>query len=116
MTPTELLSNVRGDWCAIPNTQTYQVSGPDAERYLQGRITQNVKTLAVGETKWSLLLTPNGKIQGKFLISRGASDAFYIATDPMPNDEAIAEFESALLQFKVADQLTLERVELLSKK
>ena len=84
----------------------FSIAGPDAERYLHGRITQDVKKLSIGSAARSLVLTPQGRMQGQFSIfKRGAND-FLIASDPLADAPAADDLLSALLQFKVADQLT----------
>ncbi len=39
-----------------------RVSGPDAERYLQGQLSQDIARLAPGEWAWALVLQPQGKL------------------------------------------------------
>lgn len=85
-----------------------RVHGLDAERYLQGRITQDVKSLKIKETKKSLILNPRGKIEGHFLIQKELDNSFLILADAGTNLE---DFKEALLRFKVADQLELEPLE-----
>lgn len=82
-----------------------RLTGPDAERYLHGRITQEVKKLPNGSAARSLVLTPQGRILGQFSLFRAGSDLFYAASDPLENQEQAADFLHALLQFKVADRL-----------
>lgn len=45
-----------------------RVSGPDAQSFLQGILTQDVETLAPGEAAFSALLTPQGKILFDFIL------------------------------------------------
>lgn len=80
------------------------ITGPDAERYLHGRLTQDVKGLAVHSSAQSLLLTPQGKIIGQTFILREAEDAFTLLCDPI-DDTSFEAFIAGLLQFKVADRL-----------
>lgn len=86
----------------LTNHQAFLVSGADAERYLQGRITQDIKDLT--ESEESLLLSPQGKIQAKFIIHK-KDDGYLIIADPSDN------FEKDLLQFKVADQVSVEKID-----
>lgn len=46
------------------------VEGPEALAFLQGQLSQEVETLAVGESAWSLLLQPNGKVDAWLRMSR----------------------------------------------
>jgi len=51
--------------CAVlPDRALLRVEGPDWRKFLQGLITQDVETLAVGEMRFGLMLTP----QGRFLF------------------------------------------------
>ncbi|MEH3116100.1 MAG: folate-binding protein YgfZ [Methylorubrum populi] len=59
----------------LPDRAVVAVSGPDALPFLQGILTCNVETLPEGEARLGALLTPQGKIQFDFLVSR-AGDGF----------------------------------------
>ncbi len=39
-----------------------RASGPDARSFLQGQCTQDVAALAVGESRWAMVLDPTGKL------------------------------------------------------
>ncbi|TXN62080.1 folate-binding protein YgfZ [Methylobacterium sp. WL6] len=54
----------------LPDRALVTVTGPDATALLQGVITCNVETLGEAEARLGALLTPQGKIQFDFLISR----------------------------------------------
>ncbi len=56
------------------------VSGPDAESFLQGQVTQDVVALNVGASAWSFVLQPHGKVDALVRISRTA-DGYVIDTD-----------------------------------
>lgn len=92
------------------NHVLFRLKGKDAERYLQGRITQDIKGMKSAESRRSLLLTPQGKIQGQFSIYRD-TDSYLILSDPLHDEAAKINFTRALLQFKVADQVELLPVE-----
>lgn len=38
------------------------VTGADARQYLHGQVAQDVQSLAVGESRWTLVLQPNGRV------------------------------------------------------
>lgn len=86
------------DWVNI-----YDVSGPDAERYLHGRTTQNIKGMAPLGALNALLLSPQGRVQGATLVIRLDSSFLLLAERAADGNEE--SFLRALLQFKVADQL-----------
>jgi len=83
-----------------------RVVGEDRERYLQGRVTQDLSAIAENSGALSLLLSPNGKIQGQFFIFKQA-DAFLLLLDPVAK-EALQGFVEELLRFKVADDVVVE--------
>jgi folate-binding protein YgfZ len=58
-----------------------RVVGPDAERYLQGQLSQDVVSLAVGGCAWSLVLQPQGKLDAFLRVYRFAPDEFLLDTD-----------------------------------
>jgi folate-binding protein YgfZ len=90
-----------------PPLPVYQISGTDAVRYLHGRLTQDVKSLMPGSGARTLILTPQGKIEGQFLLLR-QEQGFLLISDPLPDNEAEKAFMAALLRFKVADDITVE--------
>ena len=59
----------------LPDRTVVAVSGPDALPFLQGILTCNIETLPEGEARLGALLTPQGKIQFDFLVSR-SDDGF----------------------------------------
>ena len=58
-----------------------EVSGPDATSYLHSQVAQDVESLEVGETRWTFVLEPNGKVVALARITRSADDRFLIDTD-----------------------------------
>jgi folate-binding protein YgfZ len=57
------------------------VEGPDALRYLQSQVAQDVRDLAVGETRWTFVLEPTGKVESLARITRTGDDRFDLDTD-----------------------------------
>ncbi len=51
-----------------------RVYGNDAESYLQGQISQDVDSVAVGRSSWSLVLQPQGRIEAWFRLTRRQDD------------------------------------------
>ncbi len=54
----------------LPDRAVVTVTGADATPFLQGILTCNVESLPEGEARLGALLTPQGKIQFDFLVSR----------------------------------------------
>jgi len=54
--------------------------GPDTSSFLQGQLSQDVE-LTVGESRWSLLLEPTGKVHTWLRLTLVGEDAFQLDTD-----------------------------------
>lgn len=80
------------------------VRGADAERYLQGRLTQDIRGLALGARARSLLLSPQGQIEGQFDVIR-REDNFLLVADPLAGDTSLESLTEALFRFRVADRV-----------
>ena len=78
-----------------------RASGPDAASYLQGQISQDVDALSAGETSWSFILAPSGKVDAWFRIHRVGDDEFLLDIDPGFADALIARLERFKLRTAV---------------
>ena len=58
-----------------------QVVGTDAATFLQSQLSQDIRPLAVGDSSWSFLLQPTGKVDVLLRISRTGDDSFVLDTD-----------------------------------
>lgn len=58
------------------------VSGPDAETWLQGQLSQDVVGLPVGGVSWTFVLSPQGKVEGWGRIRRASETRYAIDVDP----------------------------------
>ncbi len=83
---------------------TIRVEGPDAAAYLQGQISQDVDAIGVGETAWSLVLQPNGKLASWFRIHRVAEQEFLLDTDEGHGSGLVARLE----RFKLRTDATID--------
>ena len=57
------------------------VSGPDAQTYLQSQVAQEIRNLQIGDTRWTLVLDPTGKVDTLARITRSDDDTFVLDTD-----------------------------------
>ena len=57
------------------------VEGDDAQSYLQSQIAQEIRDMAVGETRWTLVLEPAGKVEVLARITRASETGFVLDTD-----------------------------------
>lgn len=84
------------------------VSGPDAGSFLQGQLSQNVLDLAPGESRWSLLLEPTGKMVAWLRVTfRGDDD--YLLDLEEGHGPAVVE---RLGRFLIRIKCTVEPVDL----
>jgi folate-binding protein YgfZ len=76
------------------------VSGPDWRSFLQGLLTQDVETLAEGETRFAALLTPQGKLLFDLFVT-GAGDGCRIDVAAARRDALIQRLTIYRLRAKV---------------
>ena len=67
-------------WTEYPR-DIVQVAGPDALTYLQSQLSQDLRPLQVGQSAWSFVLQPTGKVDVLLRVWRTADDAFVLDTD-----------------------------------
>ena len=76
------------------------VEGPDALSYLHSQISQDIRDLAVGDSRWTLVLDPSGKVESLARVTRVADDSFDFDVDA-GFGEALA---ARLARFKIRVQ------------
>jgi folate-binding protein YgfZ len=84
-----------------------RVSGPDTIGYLQGQLSQDVAALSVGDSTWSLLLQPQGKLDAWVRVSRVGADEVMVDVDAGWGEAVIAR----LTRFKLRTKCEVEPVE-----
>ncbi len=77
------------------------VRGPDAELYLQGQLSQDLGTLAVGACADSLLLEPDGKLSALLRVTRTDGQGFVLDVDGGYGDTVATRLRRFLLRSKV---------------
>jgi len=55
--------------------------GPEARSFLQGQLSQDVDAMATGDSRWSLLLEPTGKVHTWLRVTRLGDDETQLDTD-----------------------------------
>jgi folate-binding protein YgfZ len=86
-------------WAAVQR-DAVRVSGPDALTYLQGQVSQELRPLAVGGSRWTLLLQPNGRVDLLARIWRTDEDGFVLDTDAGFGDELLARINRFKIRVK----------------
>ncbi|MDO8362138.1 MAG: hypothetical protein Q7V88_04515 [Actinomycetota bacterium] len=66
--------------CEYPR-DTVQAAGPDAFTYLHSQLSQDLRPLQVGDSVWSFVLQPTGKVEVLARVWRTADDTFVLDTD-----------------------------------
>lgn len=79
--------------------------GSDAAEYLQGQISQDVDSVAVGASRWSLVLAPQGKVDALFRLTRAAEDRFHLDVDAGWGEPLRARLQRFLLRMDVTFEL-----------
>ena len=79
-----------------------RVTGPDTWTFLQNLLSQDVANLADGDSRPTLLLTPQGKVDVVGVITR-VGDAAVIDTDPGWGERLVA----SLTRFKIRTKVEL---------
>jgi tRNA-modifying protein YgfZ len=64
-----------------PPRDVVRVAGPDAATYLHSQLSQAVGSMTVGESTWSFLLQPTGKVDVLLRVWRRADEEFVLDTD-----------------------------------
>jgi len=84
-----------------------EVTGPEALPYLQGQCSQDLAPLAVGETAWSLILSPQGKVDALVRVTRTGEETYVLDTDPGCGPAA----RTRLDRFKLRTKVSIEPLE-----
>jgi len=97
---------------AAPNGKAFrvnrgyvEVSGPDAEDFLERMLSNEIATLEPGASRPALLLTAKGRIIAPVRAVRTAEDAFLLVTDSSDLAGPVAE---SLLASRFASKCEIE--------
>ena len=88
----------------VSQRDVVSVSGDESEQYLQGQISQDVLGLGIGESAWSLILQPQGKVDAWFRITRTSADSFLLDVDAGFGETLMARLQ----RFKLRTKADLE--------
>ncbi|MGH9289722.1 MAG: YgfZ/GcvT domain-containing protein [Acidimicrobiales bacterium] len=84
-----------------------RVAGPEAVGYLQGQLSQDIESLAVGSSARSFVLQPTGKVDAWVRVTRTAADEVVLDLDAGQGDALVTRLRRFLLRTK-ADVDTLD--------
>lgn len=80
-----------------------RATGPDTEVFLQGQLSQDISRLAPGESAWSLLLQPQGKVDAWLRITRIDVETYLCDLDSGAGPAAVER----LTRFKLRTRIEL---------
>lgn len=81
-----------------------RASGADATTFLQGQLSQDVAALAAGESAWTFVLQPQGKVDVWFRVTRLGEHEHVLDIDGGFGEQLVARLE----RFKLRVDLQLE--------
>jgi tRNA-modifying protein YgfZ len=95
---------IRLGYIHFPLAIVLRVTGRDAPRYMNARLSNDVKNLPIQGVCFGAALTPQGRSQGYFLIIREAQEQFLLVCDGGNRDEVVVAFK----KYIVADRVEVE--------
>ena len=75
---TRAMGNTLGAWL---DRDVLSATGPDAAKFLQGQMSQDLEAQPVGTGRWSLLLNPQGRMVAWVLVHRVADDGYLLEVE-----------------------------------
>lgn len=93
-------------WYHLSDAVCMKASGKDARRYLNNRLSNDLRSLAVGESTLAAALTAQGKVECLCTVFVDAQDSFYLVADGGKRQAIFA----SLGRFIVADRVSIEDV------
>jgi folate-binding protein YgfZ len=76
-------------------------TGPDAETFLQGQLSQDIQALPDGGSAWSWLLAPTGKVDALVRVSRLSREEWVLDTDRGWGEAVVTRLNRFKLRTKV---------------
>ncbi len=100
-------------WCVLrSNRDLVTATGEEAATYLHGQISQNITGLRIGDSAWSLVLSPQGRIDAWARVSRVDDVTFWLDVDPGYGTPLVERLNRFKLRTKV--EFELSSVEMIS--
>jgi folate-binding protein YgfZ len=97
----------------VTDRAVISVSGPDARSYLQGQISQDLLSLAAGDSVEALVLTPQGKLDAYVRVGLVSDDELLLDVEPLYGEATLARLRRFKLRVKATiDLATLPMVSL----
>jgi len=93
-----------GTFAAWIERDVVHAHGRDAVEYLQGQLAQDIAALAIGDSAWSLLLEPNGKVTAWLRATRVGEEEVVLDVDGGAGALVVARLD----RFKLRTAVTFD--------
>jgi folate-binding protein YgfZ len=93
-----------------PQRDVIAVEGPDAVTFLQGQLSQDIAALPVGQSSWTLLLQPQGKVQSWLGVRRDDNESVLLDVDAGYGDAVVERLSRFLIRTKATVAVTARDV------
>ena len=90
-------------WYLQPSPVVFKVTGKDARRYLNNRLSNDLRTAAAGASLVAGALTPQGRVEGLYTVYVVSDVLFYLVSDGGDRQSLLA----ALGRYIVADRVSI---------
>ena len=84
-----------------------QAAGPDTAMFLQGQLSQDVASVPLGGSTWSLLLQPSGKVDAWLRLTRDEDEVFVLDVEGGWGERLTQRLE----RFKLRTKCELEQID-----
>jgi folate-binding protein YgfZ len=81
------------------------VEGPDALTYLHSQLSQDLRNLAVGDSAWSFVLEPTGKVDALVQVLRTGEETFELRVDRGQGEALLARINRFRIRVKAETSL-----------
>src|SRR5262245_39074608 len=85
--------------------EAVRVVGADSATFLQGQVSQDLEALGVGDSTWSFVLQPQGKVEAWVGVARLSDDEYVFDVDAGFGEELLARLERFKLRVDVEQVL-----------
>lgn len=93
-------------WYHFADAVCIKASGRDARRYLNNRLSNDLRGLAAGEAALAAALTAQGRVECLFTVFAESGEIFYLVADSGNRQDIVA----VLGKYIVADRISLEDI------
>jgi folate-binding protein YgfZ len=102
------MADQSGVWVSV-SRDVVAVVGADARSYLHGQVSQDIQSLQAGDSRWTLVLTPNGRVDVLARVLCTADDRFELDTEAGFGDVLAARLNRFRIRVKAEiEQSTLD--------